>query len=99
MNIFSRINKPSEPGSKFIKMSPERIQSLDFCTQSGRWQRAGAGSREHRLWEEKIGASVGPLCIHYPGGGVQLGDQHPGDWPPLLCLDSIPAFSESSKVA
>lgn len=24
MNIFSRINKPSEFGSKFIKMSPER---------------------------------------------------------------------------
>lgn len=39
MNIFSRINKPSEFGSKFIKMSPE-TNSVFGLLHSGQWQGA-----------------------------------------------------------
>ena len=84
MNIFSRIDKLSEFGSKFIKMSKfhhlEQIQSLDFCTQvDGRGQ--GAESME----EEGLGhllISEGPI----PRVGEGLtGAQHPRNWPSFFC--------------
>lgn len=50
MNIFSRINKMSEFGSKFIKMSPE-ANSVSGLLHSVRLM-AGEGQKQgHSLWE------------------------------------------------
>lgn len=89
MNVFCRINKMSEFGSKFIKMSP-KTNSVTRFLHSGRWQGA-----EGRI-QGRSGPPVDQWGSNTQGGGTFLETNILETGCPSSVLDFILPFRESN---
>ena len=90
MNIFCRINKMSEFGSKFIKMSL-KTNSVARFLHSGRWQGA-----EGRIQGRRSGPPVDRWGSNTQGGGSFLKTDILETGCPFSVLDFILAVMESN---
>lgn len=98
MNVFSRINKLSEFGSKFIKMSPETnsVSGLLLSVSSMAGARGQSPGNPRSLRRRSLGHLLDQCGSSNPGKGSYLETSVLETGCPSSVLNFIFAFRESS---